>query len=166
VVFVLDSEPVCKYATHIANSIGQQEESQVEFRTTRGAVFKLTVHLVFVTKYRRKVFTKKAIERLGEVFEKVCEDFNCDLVEYNGEPDHVHLLVDMVPRHSVSALVNSLKGVSSRRLRQEFPELKSKFFGRKVLWSPSYFAASTGGAPLERIKAYIQQQEGGLSSPA
>lgn len=138
----------------------------MELRKTRGAVFSLTVHLVFVTKYRRKVFDKTAMEAMGCQFEKICADANCDLVEYGGEPDHVHLIVSMVPKVSVAALVNSLKGASSRILRKERPDLKKHFLGREVLWSPSYFAASTGGAPLEVIKRYVQQQEGGLSSPA
>ena len=136
----------------------------MEFRKTRGAVFSLNYHLVFVTKYRRKVFTQEALDFMAERFESICQDFNADLIEFSGESDHVHLLISMVPKHSISTLVNSLKGASSRALRQQFPKLQESFFGKEVLWSPSYFASATGGAPLEYIKRYIQQQEGGLSS--
>lgn len=131
----------------------------MDLRKTRGAVFSLNVHLVFATKYRRKVFDSDALERMGDQFAKICADFNCDLVEFNGESDHVHLLVSLVPVVSVSGLVNSLKGASSRILRQDRPDLRNKFFGKEVLWSPSYFASSTGGAPLEAVKRYIQSQD-------
>ena len=81
------------------------------------------VHLVFVTKYRRKVMTDAMLTRCEEIMRDVCEDFEAELVEFNGEDNHVHLLVNFPPKVAVSKLVNSLKGVSSRRLRQEFPDL-------------------------------------------
>ena len=90
-------------------------------------------------------------------FERICSDFECKLIECNGEKDHVHLLVEPVPHLTPSKLVNSLKGVSSRFLRQEFPELE-QFYWKGGLWSPSYFIASCGGAPLEIIKEYIENQ--------
>lgn len=128
-----------------------------DIRHGRHCVFKIHVHLVFVAKYRRKVFDKDAIDRLRILFAKVCEDFEATLVEVDGERDHVHLLVEYPPKVSVSSLVNSLKGVSSRRLRQERPDL-AKCYWKGVLWSPSYFAASCGGAPLSIIQQYIDQQ--------
>ena len=138
----------------------------MELRKNRGAVFCLNYHLVFVTKYRRKVFDQAALDALGEQFEEICSGLNCDLVEFNGELDHVHLLVNMLPSVSVSALVNALKGASSRILRKERPDLHKRFWDEKVLWSPSYFASTTGGAPLEVVKKYVQNQGGGLTSPA
>jgi len=116
------------------------------------------VHLVFVTKYRRRVFDDDAIERLHPMLRKVCEDFGAQLVEMNGEADHVHLLVNYPPSVSVSRLVNSLKGASSRRLRTERPDIAKRYYWRGALWSPSYFAASCGGAPLEVVRQYIEQQ--------
>jgi putative transposase len=99
------------------------------------------------------------IAELKDVFESVCKDFQATLVEVEGEDDHVHLLVNHPPMVSVSKMVNSLKGVSSRRLREKFrKELKGKLWGTR-LWSPSYFAGSCGGAPLEVIKKYIQSQD-------
>jgi putative transposase len=105
--------------------------------------------LVFVTKYRYRIFDGNAIERLRAIFSKVCLDFEAQLVEMDGE--------DNPPKHSISALVNSLKGVSSRLLRLERPDLVRRYW-KGVLWSPSYFAASCGGAPIAVLKAYIEQQ--------
>ena len=128
-----------------------------EIRSGRHCVFNMHVHLVFVTKYRKDVFTKSMLDSMKRMFKKVCLDFEAELTEFNGEDDHVHLLINYPPKVAVSNLVNSLKGVSSRHLRKEFPEIKSKLWGGS-LWSPSYFASSCDGAPLEIIKQYIKQQ--------
>jgi putative transposase len=110
--------------------------------------------LVFITKYRRGVLTGEMVDYLAEVFGKVCDDFGAVLSQCNGEDDHVHLLVEYPPKVPVAALVNSLKGVSARRLRQRYPVRTH----REHLWSPSYLAASAGGAPLPIIRAYIENQ--------
>ena len=129
-----------------------------EIRHGRHCVFNLHVHLVFVTKYRRGVFTKRILEELKKIFASVCHDFEAELIEFNGEHDHVHLLVTYPPKISISALVNSLKGVSSRLVRkQNYPAVRAKLWGDR-LWSPSYFAGSCGGAPLTVIRQYIEQQ--------
>lgn len=127
------------------------------YRSGRHCVFALHVHLVFVTKYRRDVLSEPAILDLAAIFSKVCADFNARLIECNGEDDHVHLLVEYPPQISLSKLVNSLKGVSSRRLRQHRPEVRGRYF-KGVLWSPSYFAASCGGAPISIIRQYVERQ--------
>ena len=124
----------------------------------RHCVFAMHVHLVFVTKYRYRVFDGDAIRRLKQLFSKVCTDFESELVEMNGEDNHVHLLLKYPPKVSVSSLVNSLKGVSSRMLRQERPDLMRRYW-KGVLWSPSYFAASCGGAPISILREYIEQQK-------
>lgn len=116
------------------------------------------VHLVFVTKYRRNVFTKTIFEELRNIFHNVCKDFGAELAEFDGERDHVHLLVNYPPKVSVSKLVNSLKGVSSRLIRKNsYPTIQQALWGDN-LWSPSYFAGACGGAPLEIIRQYIEQQ--------
>ena len=125
-----------------------------DYRAGRHCVFGLHVHLVFVTKYRRDVLTSEHLDFLKPVFEKVCADFGADLTEFNGEDDHVHLLVEYPPQVQVSRLVNSLKGVSSRRLRQQF-RVRTH---RNHLWSPSYFAVSCGGAPLSVVRQYVENQ--------
>jgi putative transposase len=129
-----------------------------DIRHGRHCVFQLHVHLVFVTKIRYRIFDGNAIERLHAIFSKVCMDFEAQLVEMDGQDNHVHLLVNYPPKHSISALVNSLKGVSSRLLRLERPDLLRHYW-KGVLWSPSYFAASCGGAPCGVLKAYIEQQK-------
>ena len=125
-----------------------------QIRSGRHCVFNMHVHLVFVTKYRKDVFTKPMLDAMEGMFKKVCLDFEAELTEFNGEDDHVHLLINYPPKVAVSNLVNSLKGVSSRHLRKDFPEIKNKLWGGS-LWSPSYFASSCGGVPLEIIKQYI-----------
>jgi putative transposase len=117
------------------------------------------VHLVFVTKYRRDVLTKAILDDLRIIFTNVCKDFEAELVEFDGEDDHVHLLVNYPPKVAVSALVNSLKGVCSRLIRQKNdPSVRRKLWGG-ALWSPSYFAGSCGGAPIAIIRQYIEQQQ-------
>jgi putative transposase len=117
------------------------------------------VHLVFVTKYRREVFTKEILDDLRPMFASVCTDFAAELVAFDGEDDHVHLLVNYPPKVSVSTLVNSLKGVSSRMIRKNnYPGIRTKLW-RGALWSPSYFAGSCGGAPIAVIRQYIEQQQ-------
>ncbi|NNH38718.1 IS200/IS605 family transposase [Acinetobacter sp. ANC 5380] len=129
-----------------------------EIRTGRHCVFNMHVHLIFLTKYRKNVFNLDMLDSMREMFKKVCLDFEAELTEFNGEDDHVHLLINYPPKVAVSNLVNSLKGVSSRHLRKQYPEIKSKLWGGS-LWSPSYFASSCGGAPLEITKQYIEQQQ-------
>lgn len=128
------------------------------FRAGRHCIFELHVHLVFVTKYRYGVLDQSAIEQLRSIFAKVCRDFEARLVELDGEEDHVHLLVHYPPKTSVSSLVNSLKGVSSRRLKKVRPDLEARYY-QGTLWSPSYFAGSCGGAPIETIRSYIENQQ-------
>ncbi|HEX7696210.1 MAG TPA: IS200/IS605 family transposase [Candidatus Acidoferrum sp.] len=120
-------------------------------------VFAMHVHLVFVTKYRRCLLDGEAMERLRQIFSKVCTDFEAVLVQLDGASNHVHLLVKYPPKVSVSSLVNSLKGVSSYVLRRQRPRI-AKCYWKNVLWSPSYFAASCGGGPLDVIKRYVEQQ--------
>ncbi len=127
-------------------------------RTGRYCVFALHAHLVFVTKYRHRVFGDVHLSRMEEIMREVCGDFETELVEFNGEGDHVHLLVNFPPKVALSRLVNSLKGVSSRRMRTEFPDLARHYWRANKLWSASYFAGSVGGAPLSVLRQYIEQQ--------
>ena len=116
-----------------------------------------------MTKYRRGVLTGEHLDALRDVFTGVCADFGATPVELDGQDDHVHLLIAYYPPHvAVARLLNSLKGVSARRLRQRY-RIRSH---REHLWAPSYFAASAGAAaceaeacaPLETLKQYIRQQ--------
>ena len=114
--------------------------------------------MVFVTKYRRGVTSERVRAVLHESMASVCRDVEAELLACDGEDDHVHLLVAYPPKVAISTLVNSLKGVSARLLRkQNFPEVRDKLWG-DAFWSPSYCAVSWGGAPLDIVKAYIQNQ--------
>lgn len=127
-------------------------------RTGRHCVFNIHIHLVFITKYRGKIFQKHHYDAMQSIFGKVCKDFEADLIEVDGEGDHVHLLVNYPPKVSVSSLVNSLKGVSSRLLRKGFSDLHDHYW-KGVLWAPSYYAGSCGGAPISIVRQYIEQQQ-------
>jgi putative transposase len=116
------------------------------------------VHLVFVTKFRHKAFADRHLTRMEQIIRDVCADFEAELVEFNAENNHVHLLVNFPPKVAVARLVSSLKGVSSHRLRQEFPDLVRHCYRANTLWSGSYFAGSVGGAPPSVVKQYIEQQ--------
>lgn len=131
---------------------------QVDYRTGRHCVFAMHVHLVFVLKYRRKVLTERVLEALRESFDIIAAKFDAIVRECDGEDDHVHLLVEYPPKVAVSSLVNSLKGASSRLIRKKrFPEVRKALWGEHF-WSPSYFASSCGGAPLNILKEYIRDQ--------
>jgi putative transposase len=129
-----------------------------DYRRGRHVVSALHVHLVFVTKYRRGVLNPDMLHSCQDAMRKVCHDFGAELREFNGDDDHVHLLVRYPPKVAVSALVNSLKGVSARRLRSKFTGPVNPHIMHGHLWSPSYLAASCGGAPLSIIRHYIEQQ--------
>ena len=130
-----------------------------DIRHGRHCLFLMHVHLVFVTKYRREVFTKEILDDLRLIFSNVCIDFESQLVEFDGEDDHVHLLVNYPPKVAISKLANSLKGVSSRLIRKKnYPSIRKKLWGG-ALWSPSYFSGSCGGAPISIIRQYIEEQQ-------
>jgi putative transposase len=112
-----------------------------------------------VTKYRREVSTKEVLDDRRPIFASVCADFEAELVEFDGEDDHVHLLVNYPPKVSVSNLVNKFKGMSSRMIRKKnHPGIRKKLWGG-ALWSPSYSAGSCGGAPSAVFRHYIEQQQ-------
>jgi putative transposase len=125
---------------------------ELDVRRARSAVYTLNAHLVFVSKYRRPVFTDPMLTCCEHLIREVCAGVGAELREFNGETDHVHLLVHYPPSLAPSMLVNRLKGVSSRRLRQRYPSHVRKYLWVKHFWSPSDFAASCGGAPLTVIK--------------
>ena len=105
------------------------------------------------------MLTKEILDDLRPLFTGVCTDFEAELVEFDGEDDHVYLLVDYPPKVVVSNLVNSLKGVSSPMIRKKnYPSIKKKLWGG-ALWSPSCFASSCDGAPIAMIRQYIEQQQ-------
>ena len=125
------------------------------FISTARSVSDLKCHLVLTTKYRKKVFDRKMIERLETIFKKLLEEnWSCRMIEFNGESDHLHILIQYNPQIQLSKLVNNLKTVSSRYLRKEFNS-----FGKNALWNGSYFIASCGGVTIEQLKRYVQNQD-------
>lgn len=126
-----------------------------QFRRERHSVTDLKIHLVCVTKYRKSVFTTKSLDLIEKSFREVANKMDFQVLEFNGEGNHVHALIEYPPKLSVSQIVNAVKGVSSRRYGQAgFPKPY-----KEALWSPSYFSISVGGAPLDVLKKYIQAQE-------
>jgi putative transposase len=128
-----------------------------EYLKARHSTTKLVAHFIFTTRYRRKLLTSKVLEDLGVIFTDICEKRACKLLEFNGEADHVHLLVQYPPSLSISDMVNVFKAISSRRIRQDHEELTVQA-KKGVLWSRAYFACSAGGATIEVLKRYIENQ--------
>jgi putative transposase len=123
------------------------------------SVSDMKAHLVLTSKYRKKVFTAEMLKRLGEIVEDLCQKWDCKLVEFNGEEDHIHLLFQYFPQMELTKFVNNLKTVTSRRLRSEFQEQVDKFYWKDVLWNGSYFIASCGGVTVSTLRKYIESQD-------
>lgn len=126
-----------------------------QFRKQRHSLTDLKIHLVCITKHRQSVFTSESLDWIEKSFREVAKKMDFQILEFNGEDNHVHALIEYPPKLSVSQIVNALKGVSSRRYGQSGYKKPHK----EALWSPSYFAISFGGAPLEVLKEYIRNKE-------
>lgn len=122
------------------------------------SVYTLTVHIVFVTKYRRKAIDAVMLKRLREIFQETCCKWECALLEFNGESDYVHLLVNFSPQVQLSKLIANLKTVSSRLLRKEFQTQLERIYSKPVFWSGSYFVASCGGVTIQTLRNYVERQ--------
>jgi putative transposase len=123
------------------------------------SVYKLNAHIVLVVKYRRKAINDTILTRLQEIFRETLLKWDCQLLEFNGESDHVHLLIDYKPDKPLSTLIGNLKTVSSRLIRKEYPFLaKQYFYGKPHFWTGSYFVATCGGVTLSQIKKYVENQ--------
>ncbi len=122
-------------------------------------VYDIKYHLVLVTKYRKKCFTSEMLGRLEVIIKNLCDKWDVNLLEFGGEEDHIHLLIDMHPNIMPSKFVNNIKTVSSRLIRKEFKDHLAEFYWKPVLWTRAYCLITAGGAPLEIIKKYIQNQE-------
>lgn len=131
---------------------------KVNTRKLHHCTFALSYHFVFVTKYRRRCLTGVMLDRLRSIVRELCASWGGELVEFNGEQDHVHLLLNLNPKAAPSVVANNFKTVTSRLLRKEFGLELAQTYREPVLWSRSYFVASCGGAPLAVLKQYIEQQ--------
>src|SRR5436190_21294965 len=117
-------------------------------------VYNLHYHLVLVTKYRRKCLTQEILSFLKETTEELCQHWDCTLVEFGGEEDHIHLLISCHPSMQMSVFVNNLKTVTSRLTRKRFGKHLQQFYWKPVLWTRAYCLLTTGGATIETIKKY------------
>ena len=127
-------------------------------KSSSHAVYSIKLHIVFVTKYRRKTVTPELLKYLDEVFVQILAAWRCELVEFGGESDHVHLLIDAHPALDISVLINNLKTASARRTRNRFARHLGDFYHKPAFWHRAYFVSSVGGATLETVKAYVQAQ--------
>lgn len=133
---------------------------ETKYNKSYRSVYNLTAHLVFVTKYRKKVLTDKLLNELEIVFSSILETRKGELIEFNGESDHVHLIVSYMPQISVSNLVANLKATSSKYMWSHHASYLSKtYYGKRVLWTGSYFVASCGGVTIETLRKYVEQQD-------
>jgi putative transposase len=130
----------------------------VEFYKNRHANYKLTYHLVVVTKYRHKCMNNDMMNRLKEITNNLFEKWDCKVIEMNGEEDHIHILFDAPPQINLANTINSFKTVTSRYIRKEFEKELSKFYWKPYFWSRSYMVLTTGGATIDIIKSYIENQ--------
>jgi len=128
-----------------------------EMRSNHNVTYVCHYHVVWCPKYRRKVLVNGVDVRLKQILHEVCQEHDAVIEGLEVMPDHVHLLVNVNPQFGIHRLVRLLKGRSSRVLRQEFPRLKTRL---PTLWTNSYFVSTTGGAPLELVKRYIEGQKG------
>lgn len=126
-----------------------------EVRSNSNVVYRCTYHVVWCPKYRRKVIGGRVEQRLKEIIVEVCGERGATIVEVETMPDHIHLLVSVDPQFGIHRLVKLVKGRSSRLLRAEFPHLKSRL---PTLWTNSYFVATVGGATLDVVKRYVEDQ--------
>ena len=129
-----------------------------ERKSLSHAVYALRLRIVLVTKYRRRVLNKEMREYLRLSFSEILAHWRCELLEFGGEADHVHLLVDIHPALEISALINNLKTASARRCGARFEERLAKFYSKRAFWHRAYFVSSVGGAPLEVVRRYVQNQ--------
>lgn len=130
-----------------------------DFVSSGRAVSDMKAHLVLTTKYRRNVLTAAMLARLGEIMDNLCEKWNCKLIEFNGEENHIHLLFQYLPQMQIPKFVNNLKSVTSRRIRSEFADQVEQVYWKNVLWNESYFIASCGGVTVSVLRKYIENQD-------
>jgi len=122
------------------------------------AVYSIKLHVVFVTKYRRKTLTPELLDYLGGAFADCLAAWRCKLIEFGGESDHVHLLIDIHPALNISVLINNLKTASARRARARFAQHLGAFYSKPLFWHRAYYVGSVGGATLETVRAYVDAQ--------
>lgn len=127
-------------------------------KSSSHAVYDIKLHIVFVTKYRRKTLTPALLAYLETTFAEILAGWRCSLIEFGGEADHVHLLADIHPALNISILINNLKTASARRARNRFAEHLAAFYQKPLFWHRAYYVGSVGGASLETVRQYVDAQ--------
>lgn len=128
----------------------------MKYKTNCNVVYSCKYHVVWCPKYRRKVLTDGVDIRLKELLLSYAANMNVDILEMEIMPDYVHLLMEIDPQYGIHKAVKALKGYTSKILRDEFPTLRTRM---PALWTNSYFVSTVGGAPLEAVKQYIENQK-------
>ncbi len=129
---------------------------KIKYKSNRNVVYSCKYHVIWCPKYRRPVLSNGVDERLKEIIKEVCIELDSEMIEMEVMPDHVHLLVEVDPQLGIHKLVKRIKGRSSRFLRSEFPQIRSRL---PTLWTNSYFVSTVGGAPMEIVKQYVENQK-------
>lgn len=132
------------------------EQFKIHYKSNKNIVYSCKYHVVWCPKYRRKVLTDGIDKRLKTIIYEQASKLKVEVIEFEVMPDHVHLLVEVDPQLGIHRFVKKIKGISSRILRDEFPQLKSRI---PTLWTNSYFVTTIGGAPFEVIKQYVNNQK-------
>ena len=127
-------------------------------KSSSHAVYSIKLHIVFVTKYRRKALAPELLEYLQGAFSEILADWRCTLLEFGGEADHVHLLAEIHPALNISTLINNLKTASARRVRNRFSDHLKPFYSKPHFWHRAYYVGSVGGATLETVRRYVEAQ--------
>lgn len=134
--------------------------SKPQLKTQNNSAFSLQYHVVFVMRYRHRCLTAEILDRLKVIFDETLIKWRCRLIEFGGESDHVHLLIDAHPSLDLSQLIGNLKTVSARKIRAEYTDYLKKFYWKPYFWSRSYAVLSVSGhVPLEKLILYVQSQE-------
>jgi len=128
----------------------------VQYKSNNNVVYSCKYHVVWCPKYRREVLVGDVETRLKQIIRGVAEQRQAEIIELEVMPDHVHLLIEVDPQYGIHRLIKQVKGISSRVLRSEFRQLRSRI---PTLWTNSYFVSTVGGAPLKVIKQYIESQK-------
>lgn len=129
----------------------------VELDNNNHSVFLMYYHLVLVVKYRKTVINEAISNRLKEIFEYISPNYNITLQEWNQDKDHVHILFKAHPNTELSKFINAYKSASSRLIKKEYPQIR-QFLWKEHFWSRSFCLLTSGGAPIEIIRQYIESQ--------
>jgi len=150
----------------LLSTVLKSQALKTSYRSTRRAVFNLTVHIVLVTKYRRKVINAQMKQELEQVFGSVLASWDSELIEFNCESDHAHLIVSYPPHKLLSSLIANLKATSSKTMWRKFESVVSKTDHKRVFWTGAYFVASCGGVTIDVLRKYVQNQDSPSLDPA